>query len=438
MELDKMSYYDLSIFNTEEEYSIFYKLNFTCTFGGREQLKIFLQNPYHEIKKIVATQDTIKHLLKRESNWPDIITNGTLMVIEKYYESTIDTIPQGHSAINATFYKWFHGPDYSLIKYSIKHIADFLKGMSQLSGLMDDASCPSMLRKMLDRVRLVLERERIKPLLTADDPEKIDSGHLLELGNYLRYGFKNAAFELIDIYYQLDAYHSMALAMKQYQLNFPVFEDYPHPNINAKKLFHILLPNPVAYDVEMNRNANFVFLTGANMAGKSTFIKAVGVAVYLAHIGMGVPAQEMHLTLFDGIVSNINVVDNIIKGESYFFNEVQRIKNTIIRINDGRKWLVLIDEIFKGTNIQDAMNCSATVIKGLLKINNSLFILSTHLYEIGEKLQSYPNIQFKYFETSVKDEQLLFSYQLKDGISNDRLGYLILKREKVVEMLEKL
>ena len=132
------------------------------------------------------------------------------------------------------------------------------------------------------------------------------------------------------------------------------------------------------------------------------------------------------------------MVDNITRGESYFFNEVQRIRNTILKINDGRRWLVLIDELFKGTNVQDAMKCSSTVIKGLLKIKTSIFILSTHLYEIGEELQSVSNISFKYFETNVTDEQLSFSYQLKDGISNDRLGYLILKREKVIELLEQL
>ena len=174
------------------------------------------------------------------------------------------------------------------------------------------------------------------------------------------------------------------------------------------------------------------------MGGKSTFIKAVGVAVYLAHTGMGVPAQQMQLTLFDGLLSNINVVDNIVQGESYFFNEVQRIKKTIDKISDGKKWLILIDELFKGTNVQDAMKCSSTVIEGLLKIKNAAFILSTHLYEIGEDLKKYTHIQFKYFETAVVNEQLYFSYQLKDGISNDRLGYLILKREGVVEMLEKL
>jgi DNA mismatch repair ATPase MutS len=67
-----------------------------------------------------------------------------------------------------------------------------------------------------------------------------------------------------------------------------------------------------------------------------------------------------------------------------------------------------------------------------------MFILSTHLYEIGDELKIYPNISFRYFETSIVDEELAFSYQLKEGISNDRLGYLILKREKVVEMLENL
>jgi DNA mismatch repair protein MutS len=167
-------------------------------------------------------------------------------------------------------------------------------------------------------------------------------------------------------------------------------------------------------------------------------IKAVGAAVFLAHIGMAVPAAHMRLSVFDGMLTNINVADNIVKGESYFFNEVQRIKTTINKINDGKKWLVLIDELFKGTNVQDAMKCSLTVIRGLIKMRNSIFILSTHLYEIGEELRPYPNISFRYFETNVHEDQLEFSYQLKDGISNDRIGYVILRREKVVELLEKL
>src|SRR5690606_7741521 len=127
-----------------------------------------------------------------------------------------------------------------------------------------------------------------------------------------------------------------------------------------------------------------------------------------------------------------------VKGESFFFNEVQRIKNTVQKISDGKKWLVLIDELFKGTNVEDAMRCSLAVIKGLIKVKTSLFILSTHLYEVGEELHGLPSIAFRHFETTVTDDNLSFSYQLKEGISKDRLGYLILKREKVVDMLANL
>jgi DNA mismatch repair ATPase MutS len=242
----------------------------------------------------------------------------------------------------------------------------------------------------------------------------------------------------MDIFSRLEAWYSMAMAVKTFDLKFPEFIEQDEPYFRAEGLYHVMLQTPTAYDLVLEPDQNFLFLTGANMAGKSTLIKAVGSSVFLAHIGMGVPARRMQLSLFDGLLTNINVEDNIAKGESYFFNEVQRIKNTIYKINDGKKWLVLIDELFKGTNVQDAMKCSLAVIKGLIKMKNSLFILSTHLYEIGEELKQFKNISFKYFETQVAEDQLEFTYQLKEGISNDRIGYVILRREKVVEMLEKL
>src|SRR5205085_11395111 len=145
----------------------------------------------------------------------------------------------------------------------------------------------------------------------------------------------------------LEAWYSMAMAVKTYDLSFPKFVEQDDPYFNAQGLYHVLLQAPVAYDLILKPEENFLFLTGANMAGKSTLIKAVGSGVFLAHIGMGVPAKSMRLSLFDGLLTNINVADNIAKGESYFFNEVQRIKNTIYKINDGKKWLEVIDELCK-------------------------------------------------------------------------------------------
>ncbi|HEX6427169.1 MAG TPA: DNA mismatch repair protein MutS, partial [Niastella sp.] len=318
------------------------------------------------------------------------------------------------------------------------HFSDFLKGMHQLVQLLDNDQAPLMIRTFLRRAADLINKPVLIELRQHERGAAFSLKETLHYGRFIRDQFRVPVLELIGIYGRIDAWYSMAVAIQKLGLSFPEFIDQQQPYIDARQLYHILLPIPTPYDVRLSHDNNFLFLTGANMAGKSTFIKAVGSTVFLAHLGMGVPAQAMRLTLFDGLLSNINVVDNIIKGESYFFNEVQRIKNTITKINDGRKWLVLIDELFKGTNVQDAMKCSSVVIKGLIRIQSSLFILSTHLYEIGEELKQYPNISFRFFETTVKDDQLEFSYQLREGVSNDRLGYLILKREKVVDMLEKL
>jgi DNA mismatch repair ATPase MutS len=242
---------------------------------------------------------------------------------------------------------------------------------------------------------------------------------------------------MTEIYYQFDAWYSMARSMVEYKLTLPEFVASEKPLFNIKGLYHLLVPSPVRYDLLLDQEQHFLFLTGANMAGKSTLIKAIGASVYLAHLGMGVPAQKMQLCLFDGLISNGQVADNVARGESYFFNEVKRIRQTIETIGDNQKWLVLMDEIFKGTNVQDAMKCSLTVIEGLLKRKSCLFILSTHLYEIATSLQDKTGICFRYFETNFKDGELQFSYHLKEGVSNDRIGYHILTREKVVELLEK-
>ncbi len=437
MQLDNTTFNDLSIFQHEEEFSIFHKLNFTQTIEGREWLMKFFTNPFNDLKQIQETQQIIGTIFSNKQQWPASITNGTVMVMEKFYDSYIDQMP-GPNIINAFAYKIFHSADFSLVRFSIAHFADFIRGMHQLVDLFEKADIPVLVRSYLHRAQHLLDKPILMAMARHESGKKFSLTEIIEFGGYLRDHFKAAAMELISIYGRFDAWYSMAIAMERYNLSFPVFLDQQQPMIDADQLYHILLPSPVAYNVQMNKETNFLFLTGANMAGKSTFIKAVGSAVFLAHLGMGVPAQSMRLTIFDGLLSNINVVDNIVKGESYFFNEVQRIRNTILKINDGKKWLVLIDELFKGTNVQDAMKCSSTVIRGLIKIKSSLFVLSTHLYEIGDELRQYPNIAFRYFETTVHGDQLHFSYQLKEGISNDRLGYLILKREKVVELLEKL
>lgn len=439
MQIDKTTLQDLSIFHSDEEQSVFHQLNFTQSNDGREYLRWILSRPLNKLSDIQDVQITIQTLMGCLDDFPSTITNGAMMVMDKFYETQIDSYPSPPNSFNSFLYAIISKSDYSLSKYSIEHFATFFRGLQQIVVLLQQQPHTSVqLQTWCNRITHLLSDSQVQAMQQYQKSDGISATKVLEFGKYLKYQFKQKNAELMDIYARLDAYLSLAIASKKYQFAFPTIEATTQPFIAAKGLWHLLLNVPVSYDVTLNKDTNFLFLTGANMAGKSTFIKAVGVCVYLAHIGMGVPAQTMQLSLFDGLLSNINVADNIIKGESYFFNEVKRIKNTIEKISDGKRWLILIDELFKGTNVQDAMKCSTTVIEGLHKMPNALFILSTHLYEIGEQLQQYPNIDFRFFETSVADNELVFSYQLKKGISNDRLGYLILKREGVVTLLDAL
>ena len=438
MEIDKTTLKDLNIFNNEDDFSIFSKINFTKTSNGQEKLKINLATPLKNIDAINGIQETLKSITCCFNQWPDEISNGTIIVIERFYEATVNTIPAVVSNYNARIYKLINSYDFSLIKYSVTHCFDLIKGLMKTIELLLDEHTPLPLKNVLLDIESIINKDEFQIIRKHNNIKHLTNKEILQLGSFLRYKFKPLMSQLLQMHATIDAWYGMAKSVVENNLIFPEFIESPEPYIKATGLYHILLSDPVPYDLLLNKETNFQFLTGANMAGKSTYIKSVGSAVFLAHTGMGVPVKSMELSVFDGMLSNINVMDDITKGESYFFNEVQRIKATINKISDGRKWLILIDELFKGTNVEDAMKCSSIVIEGLLKIKNSIFILSTHLYEISEALKVHPNIRFNYFETTVINDQFSFSYQLKNGVSSDRLGYLILKKEGVIKMLNNL
>src|SRR5262245_36835929 len=137
MQLDTTTYNDLSIFHHEEEFSIFNKLNFTLTVQGRDWLFKFFHNPFSDPKQIKETQQILRTILEKIDDWPKNISNGTVMVIEKFYDSNIDSMPGGANIANAVSYKVFHSADFSLVRYSLVHFADFFRGMKQLGEVFD-------------------------------------------------------------------------------------------------------------------------------------------------------------------------------------------------------------------------------------------------------------------------------------------------------------
>ena len=434
MLVDKITLKDIGLFNTDESEGLISHLNFCKSNGGKEQLDQYLAHPLNSIEAIEKRQKAIVVFIKEIDFVHEMkITNGTTLVIEKFFGTAFKPIPTQISYPGAYWYQYIHGADYALLKYSLEHLILFYENLNNWLLVFENKNENPIVAHLVQNIKKLVQHPYLANLnaqSTLANPQK-----LLTLAYFFRNHYKNNTLQLLQYFFELDAYYSMAMATKKFNFVFPTWIKSETPLLEVVSGIHPLVQNPVDNTISLSSQTNLFFLTGANMAGKSTFIKTLGIVIYLAHVGIGAPAKKVTLSLFDGLITNLTIADNVVKGESYFFNEVQRIKNTIEKIIDGKKYFVLIDELFKGTNIQDAMKCSTAVIEGLQNLRNSLFVISTHLYEISDGLKKYDNIQFSYFETEVRQKELVFHYQLKEGVSQDRLGYLILEREGVVDLL---
>lgn len=200
--------------------------------------------------------------------------------------------------------------------------------------------------------------------------------------------------------------------------------------------FHPLVEAAVPNSVRVDDRNNMIFLTGANMAGKSTFMKMVGIAVYLAHMGFPVPAASMDFRVLNGMFTTINLSDNINAGYSHFYAEVMRVKRVAQRVGEDGEMLVIFDELFRGTNVKDACEATIAVAEALAGIRNSVFLISSHIIEAGEALGGLrENISFLNLPTLMRGRVPEYTYRIEEGISQDRHGMLIIKNEGIPQML---
>jgi len=205
--------------------------------------------------------------------------------------------------------------------------------------------------------------------------------------------------------------------------------------LSASGLRHPCIDGAVGNLVSMAANSNVLFLTGANMAGKSTLMKSVGISLYLAHMGFPVAATSMQFSVREGIYSSINVADNIGLGYSHFYAEVVRVKQAAEAAASGKKLLLMFDELFKGTNVKDAYDGTLAVTAAFAEYRDCLFIVSTHIIEVGEALKGYNNIQFAYLPTVMDGSRPRYTYRLEEGITEDRQGMMIIRNEGILELM---
>src|SRR5690606_25178854 len=147
----------------------------------------------------------------------------------------------------------------------------------------------------------------------------------------------------------------------------------------------------------------------------------------------GVPAERARLTPVEVLMTSINPRDNLKRGISYFMSEVLRVREAADAVASGARCLVLFDEVFKGTNVKDALESSAEVVTGLGRATRSGFLFSSHLTELGEALRGVKGVQLRYFDGDLHGGEPRFDYLIRNGISSKRFGRILLDRAGVPE-----
>jgi DNA mismatch repair protein MutS len=234
-------------------------------------------------------------------------------------------------------------------------------------------------------------------------------------------------------WFLFEAYLSVSTGILKHKFVFPTFDE---GHFSMEAFFHPLLKIPVKNDFTSAKQV--ILLTGPNMSGKSTLLKALSLCVYLAHTGLAVPASKAVMPFFNTISVAINLTDSIVSGYSHFMSEIITLKNVVAEAKKEARCFAVFDELFRGTNIEDALEISISTLKGLTQFPNSFFFISTHLHQLKE-MEEIKNekISTCFIDCILTDNIPAFTYKLKEGWSDLKLGRILFEKEGLNNMLNK-
>lgn len=227
-----------------------------------------------------------------------------------------------------------------------------------------------------------------------------------------------------------DAYNSLG----NFAFNHPTY-DFPEINdndlvIKAENLAHPLIKkeNLVANNFTINKE-NIFIITGANMAGKSTFLRTISLFIVMGNTGLPVCASSASYSPIK-LITSMRALDSLSKDESYFFSELKRLKFIVDKIKDDN-YFIILDEILKGTNSKDKAEGSIKFVEKISK-SKSLGMIATHDLSLCDVAKKNDKVQNYYFDAYVKNNELSFDYKLKEGICKNMNASFLLKRMGIV------
>jgi DNA mismatch repair protein MutS len=437
-EIDNQTLNDLAIFsNGSNHKSIFNLFDKAITIGGREKFWSLFNNPPTNATQI---RDRVEVFAYFQSADPDFdIDKATFDFIEFYLNQhqKSQSFPKILGALRRVSNLFYKENEYYIIQQGVGNVLKLVDILKRFITANQIESLPLGLKDIHITITGILNDKDFETVEQLQEKPKLNSADITGADYLFRHRQCDNIKTLLDIVYQLDVFISVSKQGKVLGFNLPVINIGKERVLRIKEIFHPFIDSPVTNNIEFDAGKNVCFVTGTNMAGKSTLLKAIGVSVYLSQLGFPVPAAYMETSTFKGLVTTINLSDDIQSGHSHFYSEVLRVKHVAQKLNDSPDMFVIFDELFRGTNVKDAYDASLLIISAFSKLKNTFFVISTHIVEVARDLAHTPNINFKFMETSFNKETPTHSYILKDGITDERLGLWIVKNEGIVELIDK-
>jgi ABC-type lipoprotein export system ATPase subunit len=236
-------------------------------------------------------------------------------------------------------------------------------------------------------------------------------------------------FEVVTFF---DAYNSLGnFAFNHPKFNYPTIQETATEVLKATQLGHPLLKatNRIDNDFTIG-STEFFIVTGANMAGKSTFLRTVSLGIVMANVGLPICAKEaVYMPI--KLITSMRTTDSLAEGASYFFSELQRLKMIVDKIEDDT-YFIILDEILKGTNSHDKAMGSKKIVQKLAS-QNAAGIIATHDLSLCELEKEIDQVKNYFFDAEIINDELFFGYELKKGICANMNASFLLKKMEIVK-----
>jgi DNA mismatch repair protein MutS len=421
---DEQTIEDLGIFSKRDGGGIYDIYNHSHTRGGEAMLEQMFLNPLADKASINRRSSIIEHFTRLGLDFP---YNASLFdMAEKYLAGDGESSPHP-------------GRQSQLSEKDIQNgVMSVIELIRLTRQFMDKPEIKNVGEYAEERtaVLALLSDPAVAPVLREHAKHKLPYAAVTAYDALLRVTERPKVEKLLAHIYLLDVYMSVARAAAERKFTFPKALDKGQPVLRLQGVYHPSLKMPVGNDIMMDATQHVIFLTGANMAGKSTFLRSLSTALYIAHMGFPVAAHSMEFSVMDGIYTTVNLPDNLGIGASHFYAEVLRVKKMATELSTGKSLFILFDELFRGTNVKDACEATIAVTLGFTTRRNSLFIVSSHIVEAGEVLKQKDNIGFLYLPTHMNGHVPEYTYRLERGITDDRHGMIIIRNEGILETLK--